>query len=78
MTPLSPVKPTTGKLSVAGPIGMSVMIGSTAYPPAPCELELPPGHYSVKPARAAAPAPSCARSSSSRGAYSPCASNPSP
>jgi serine/threonine-protein kinase len=46
--PLAPPRPTTGKLSVEGPAGATIMIGSTAYPPAPCQLELPPGHYAVK------------------------------
>jgi hypothetical protein len=46
-TPLPP-RPTTGTLTVAGPAGARVSIGSVAYPPAPCSLELPPGEYDVK------------------------------
>jgi eukaryotic-like serine/threonine-protein kinase len=46
--PLPVAKPATGTLSVEGPRGATVMIGSTAYPPAPCRLELPAGQYQVK------------------------------
>jgi serine/threonine protein kinase len=46
-TPL-PSRPSTGTLTVAGPSGARVSIGSVAYPPAPCSLELPPGEYDVK------------------------------
>ncbi|HEY7957024.1 MAG TPA: serine/threonine-protein kinase [Polyangia bacterium] len=42
------VTPATGKLSVTGPIGTRVEIGSTSYPPAPCVIELPAGNYRVK------------------------------
>jgi serine/threonine protein kinase len=44
--PLPP--PTTGTLTVAGPAGARVSIGSVAYPPAPCSLELPAGEYDVR------------------------------
>jgi hypothetical protein len=46
--PLPSVRPATGTLSVQGPAGTTVTIGSTSYPPAPCQLELPAGHYQVK------------------------------
>jgi serine/threonine-protein kinase len=47
--PVVPVsRPATGTLDVEGPRGSLVMIGTTAYPPAPCRLELPAGHYQVK------------------------------
>jgi serine/threonine protein kinase len=43
-----PASPTTGTLAIAGPVGARVTIGSVAYPPAPCSVELPPGEYDVK------------------------------
>jgi len=49
LLPSQPVsRPATGTLSVEGPRGALVMIGSTAYPPAPCTLELPAGQYQIK------------------------------
>jgi serine/threonine-protein kinase len=41
-------RPQTGRLQVGAPPGTAVIIGSTSYPPAPCEIELPPGQYQVK------------------------------
>jgi len=38
----------TGKLQVAGPAGTGVVIGTTSYPPAPVDIELPAGQYEVK------------------------------
>jgi len=38
----------TGTLSVEGPPGTAVMIGTTSYPAAPCQLELPAGDYQVR------------------------------
>jgi eukaryotic-like serine/threonine-protein kinase len=46
-TPLPP-KATTGTLTVAGPAGARVVIGTVAYPPAPMSVELPPGEYDVR------------------------------
>ncbi len=50
--PAPPARPATGVLAVEGPAGASVTIGATSYPPAPCQLELPPGDYDVKLRRA--------------------------
>jgi serine/threonine protein kinase len=48
--PLSPTAkpPATGTLQVSGPAGTGVVIGNTSYPPAPIDIELPPGQYEVK------------------------------
>jgi hypothetical protein len=46
--PPSQPKATTGVLAVEGPPGTAVTIGSTVYPAAPCQLELPAGRYTVK------------------------------
>jgi hypothetical protein len=43
-----PLDDRPGMLSIAGPLGASVAIGATSYPPAPCAFELPPGRYEVK------------------------------
>lgn len=48
VAPLTSPRATTGRLVVQGPAGARVSIGTVAYPPAPCTVELPPGDYDVR------------------------------